>query len=279
MAKEFDKEAYKAQKKAEMDELFQNLNDGTLTITGNTAEYRKYLNTQARLDRYSVSNAILVCQQIEDARQLKTFDEWKKHDVSIKKGEKGISILEPYEYDTRNGGKGRGYKVRKVFDVSQTTAEARESRFLSGISERGLLKALIDDSPVPVEAVDMIDETHNALYEPRNRKLFVKRGLEPKEFFKEVSLEMAYAEFDAGDYSFEKEKYTEKAQAAAYMLCRKYGFETEGLNVKIPEAYQTMPAKDIRKDLTECKKVFANINERMNIAIEKQREAKENRER
>ena len=64
MNQEYDKEAYKTKKKAELDEIFRMLNDATEGLISDADKFKAYLDVQARLDRYSVSNAILVAKQL-----------------------------------------------------------------------------------------------------------------------------------------------------------------------------------------------------------------------
>jgi len=53
---------------------------------------------------------------------VRNFDEWKKQEASIKKGEKALNILVPVQLE--KGGEERTYfQISRVFDVSQTTAE------------------------------------------------------------------------------------------------------------------------------------------------------------
>ena len=59
---------------------------------------------QARFDRYSVGNAVLITAQKADATQLSDFKGWKNNGVFIKKGESGIVLLEPGEEYTKEDG-------------------------------------------------------------------------------------------------------------------------------------------------------------------------------
>ena len=66
-------------------------------------KFRAFLDTQARLDRYSAANALLIYTQYPQATQLKDFNDWAEEKVSISKGAKSISILEPVEYAKNDG--------------------------------------------------------------------------------------------------------------------------------------------------------------------------------
>ena len=69
---------------------------------------------------------LLILAQKPDATQLKDFDGWKDAGASIKRQQKGISILEPgEEYEREDGSIGTSYNVKRVFDISQTTARAK----------------------------------------------------------------------------------------------------------------------------------------------------------
>ena len=71
------------------------------------AKFQQYLDVQAKFDRYSVTNALLIQAQMPEATKLKSFDGWKETGASIRKNAKGISILEPgEEYWRENGAVG-----------------------------------------------------------------------------------------------------------------------------------------------------------------------------
>ncbi|MCQ4794153.1 ArdC-like ssDNA-binding domain-containing protein [Anaerofustis stercorihominis] len=276
---EYDKQAYKEKKQAELAELFDTLNEETEEIAKDSEKYKAYLDTQARMERYSVSNVILLSKQRPDARQVKSFDDWKKLKVQVKRGEKGIAILEPYKYQKENGKIGTAYNVKRVFDVMQTDVRPREKMFLSDVSERGLLKALINEAPVPIEVVESLENGKNAEYAHEKQTLYIKRGLEPGTFFRAVSKELALAEFEVNnDFDYTKKAYIQKAEAVSYMLCRRYGIEPQ-ITPEIPEIFHGKEAKEIRRELSESREIFREINDRMNEAIEKQREAKREQER
>lgn len=59
--------------------------------------------------------------------------DWQEDGVKVSKGAKSLSILEPVEYAKKDGSTGIAYNVKKVFDVSQTTAEDRLRRPLTEI--------------------------------------------------------------------------------------------------------------------------------------------------
>ena len=95
--------------------------DETATaIVQDGEKFRGFLDTQARLDRYSAANALLIYSQYPKATQLKDFGDWAEEKVSINKGAKSISILEPVEYTKADGTPGVSYNVKK--DIGDSVA-------------------------------------------------------------------------------------------------------------------------------------------------------------
>ena len=53
-------EEYAAKKKAEKDAVYQMIDDTATEIVRDPDKFRAYLDTQARMDRYSAANALLI---------------------------------------------------------------------------------------------------------------------------------------------------------------------------------------------------------------------------
>ena len=78
-----------------------------------------YFWMQAQLTKFSVNNVLLILHQRTGASDVRTFEDWAKEGLSVKKGEQAIRIFEP---EKREDGK-TGFKVASVFDITQTTGE------------------------------------------------------------------------------------------------------------------------------------------------------------
>ena len=165
MEKDIDREKFKEKKRAELEALYDAVNEETLMIAEDPEKFSAYLRVQARFNRYTVTNAILLLHQFPDAQKLKTFEGWKRDGASAKRGEKSISILEPYSYTKADGSMGKGFRIKKLFDISQTDLKQSPAPFLSGVSSRSLLRALLETSPVESEAVDALDHGKDAVYD------------------------------------------------------------------------------------------------------------------
>lgn len=143
-------EEWKAKKQAEKDAVYQMIDDTATAIVQDGEKFRGFLDTQARLDRYSAANALLIYNQYPKATQLKDFGDWAEEKVSINKGAKSISILEPVEYTKADGTPGVSYNVKKVFDVSQTKGRQTPAPTVNR-DPQALVAVMIDTSPVIVE--------------------------------------------------------------------------------------------------------------------------------
>ena len=278
MEKEFDREKFKEKKRAELEALYDAVNEETLMIAEDPEKFSAYLRVQARFDRYTVTNAILLLHQFPDAQKLKTFEGWKREGAFVGRGEKSISILEPSSYMKEDGSTGKGFRVKKLFDISQTDLKQSPALFLSGVSSRSLLRALLEASPVGAEAVDTLDHGKDAVYDQEKQKIYIRRMLEPDDFFRAVAVSIAEAQL-AEQGSSSQEELRSKAEAAAFMLCVKYGIDLGSLRVKMPGAAAQMEIKDIKAELSEIRKTFTSIADRVDASIRERRERRARRER
>ena len=91
----FDKEAWAEKKMAERRAVYE-LADSTADVIRQDGEkFREYLEIQAKFDRYSVTNALLIQAQMPEDTRLKRFDGWQETGASIRKKDKGASIRGP----------------------------------------------------------------------------------------------------------------------------------------------------------------------------------------
>lgn len=271
MAKDLDRINFKEKKRAELEALYDAVNDETLMIAEDPEKFSGYLRVQARFDRYTVTNAILLLCQFPDAQKLKTFEGWKRDGVSVKRGEKSISILELSDYMKTDGSQGRGFRIKKLFDVSQTDMRQNPGTFLSGVSSRSLLRALLEASPVETEAADTLDPGKDAVYDQEKQKIYIRRMLEPDDFFRAAAGSIAEAQL--AEHGSSQEDLRSKAEAAAFMLCVKYGIDPGSLRVKMPGAAAQIGSKEIKNVLSEIRKTFTNISELMDASIREQKRA------
>ena len=161
---EFDKEAWAAKKKAERDEVYVLADATAEAVCADGGKFRDYLDVQAAFRNYSATNALLILATKPDARRLGDKDFWRDQGVYIKRQEfsRPIKIVESNgEYTRDDGSIGVSYNIKRVYDISQTTARTRAPQAVSH-DARALLNALIYKRPAPVQSVDCLLYTSDA---------------------------------------------------------------------------------------------------------------------
>lgn len=265
----FDKDAWAERKQAERQEVYALADSTAEKITADGSAFKDYLDVQAKFDRYSVTNALLITAQMPQATQFKGFDSWKENGASIKKQQKGISILEPGEEYTRDDGSvGISYNVKKVFDISQTTARTKAQPTVNR-DERLLLKALISNPPVPIQSVDELPENVGAYYDHDQQAILVRKGMDAPDIFRSVSKELARAEIAAGHEAYSREDTSFKAYCASYLLCKKNGIDVSGYDFsELPDSIREADPQNIRAELSEIRDAAGDVSARMAKVLE-----------
>ena len=259
----FDKEAWAEKKQAERQAVYDLADSTAEAVSADGSKFQAYLDVQTRFSRYSATNVLLILAQKPDATQLKDFDGWKDAGASIKRQQKGISILEPgEEYEREDGSIGTSYNVKRVFDISQTTARAKAQPSVS-MDDRLLLKALISRPTVPIQMVDDLPNHMGALYDHDQQVVFVRRGMDAADIFRSVSKELAHAEIAAVTKDYTREGAAFAAYSVSYMLCREYGIDASGYDFsRLPDSFRESDAQSIRAVLSEIRDTVLPIGTR-----------------
>ena len=262
----FDKDAWIEKKRQERAEAYELLDTATDEIVKDSEKFRDFLNTQAQFDRYSASNALLIAYQHPGATKVADFAAWKEDDVSVKKGEKAITILEPgSEFTREDGSTGFSVNVKKVFDISQTSSDNVNMRHRKP-DERAAIKALIASAPCAVILVDEL-KTSNARYSADKNTIFIVRGLEANEIFRALSFEIGIAKCAQNDMDRKDAMFP--AYCSAYILCERNGFDTGDFNFdKVPEQFAEKDAKETRRTLGSIRDMANEIGQEMNRQFE-----------
>lgn len=299
----FDKDAWGEKKQAERQAVYDLADATAIEVAGDGGKFQAFLDVQARFDRYSVTNALLILTQMPGATKVKDFDGWKENGATIKRHQKGISILEPGdEYTREDGTTGTYYNVKKVFDISQTTASSSRTSYRSfppkgeklarsvapplptksdnfagapvmqpavNVDDRLLLKALIHRPPVPIQMADELPGSAGAVYDHDQQAIFVRRGMEAPDLFRCVSLALARAEIAAIRQEYDPAQAAFPAYCASYMLCKKNGVDVSGYDFStLPEGLREADAQSIRAVLNEVRDAAHDISARMSRVLE-----------
>ncbi len=275
---DFDKEAWAARKQQERDSVYAMIDDYVSDMSVDGGPFQAYLDVQARFDRYSVSNAILVAAQCPEATKLADFDTWKASGVYVRRGEDAISILEPGKEYTReeDGSTGVFYNPKKVFDISQTNSRQRPAPVASR-DGRLLLKALINNAPCKVAISESLAENRVAMYQPEQNIVLVRPGMDAPTLFRSVAQELARAHLDKGGYECQNPGFA--AYSVSYMLCKRNGVPVEGFSFDhLPEGYSQMESQAFRDEVGVMREVSSKISADMNRVFEAQEKSQKHRD-
>lgn len=272
----FNKEEWAAKKQQERAEAFEMLDNATVEAVANPETFRDYLLIQSRFGKYSVSNALLISYQNNEATYLADFETWKEKGVFVQKGERGITLLEPgNEFTREDGTTGFSINVKKVFDISQTNSERSYSRRTP--DERRVLKALISSSPCDIRMTNELDGNVCARYVPKDDAIYIRQGLDGEDIFRSLSQEIVIANFAKNGVAREDCVFT--AYCATYVLCERNGFDTGDFDFeKVPEMFKDAEPKEIRGQLDKIRDSANELSQDMNRIMEEQQKAKRSRD-
>ena len=265
---------WKEKKQAEKDAVYQMIDETATAIVQDGEKFKSFLDTQARLDRYSAANALLIYNQYPQATQLKDFNDWEEGKVSINKGAKSISIREPVEYAKTDGTTGISYNVKKVFDVSQTKGKQTPAP-TANRNPQALVAVMIDTSPVNVEiAPELPHPNMGAFYDNNKQTLFVKKDLgDSVALCQCVAQELGHAQLSINSDAYSRKEMGYQAMCVGYMLCKKYGVETKNFAIeRIPDEWKNKEPKEIRAELSKTRTAMNEIHSRVSEEIYKQKQ-------
>lgn len=268
------KEEYAEKKRAEKEKVYQMIDDTAREVVSDPEKFKAFLDTQARVDRYSAANALLIYNQLPEAMQLKDFDDWGKDNVKIVKGAKSISILEPVEYTRRDGTPGISYNVKRVFDVSQTNGRKPPAPSVNR-DPKALITTMLDASPVAVEATNELPYPNMAaFYNNEKQTLFVKRGVGDSVAVAQcVAQELGHAQLSINSNTYSRRDMGFQAVCIGYMLCKKYGVDTQNFAIeRIPAELANKEPKEIRAELSKMRNAMSEIHSRVSEELYKKKQ-------
>lgn len=268
---EFDKEAWAAKKKAERDEVYVLADATAEAVCADGGKFRDYLDVQAAFRNYSATNALLILATKPDARRLGDKDFWRDQGVYIKRQEfsRPIKIVESNgEYTRDDGSIGVSYNIKRVYDISQTTARTRAPQAVSH-DARALLNTLIYKRPAPVQSVDELPNGMDAVYDREQNAVFVRRGLSANDLFCGLSKALAQAELARTGEEYTEENAGFKAQCVSYILGKEFGVDVTGYAFEAPADFlRTDDPQTIRTELTDIRDTAYDISSRMMRSLE-----------
>lgn len=260
----FDKDTWLKQKQKDRNDAFASIDSEVKKFT-DIDKLNTYLNVQSRFDKYSVGNAVLIAASKPDAEKLADAKTWQKNGVYIKKGERGITILEPgEEFKREDGSTGVNYNAKKVFDISQTTAE-KKSQESKNYDISKIISSLIQSSPVNVCRSSILPDDKNVYFNRRDNAIVIREGIPADEIVRELSKEIV--SLRVGSEKTAKEGMTAlRAYAVSYIVCKRYNIETPVYDFK-SKLFDGLNAQAIRSELgkirSEANSICNNIDRQL----------------
>lgn len=205
---------------------------------GKSDRLQQYLEVMARFPRYSFNNCMLIAIQFPSATLIQGFHAWRKVGRTVKKGEKGISIIAPMvgkkkddEPQSNDDGEKTvfGFKVVHVFDVSQTEGdELPEFAQVSGDPGENIPAI---ESLIRSWGIELVYEEIPCGADGLSKKgaIVVDPDLEPAKrlltLVHEASHERLHADAERRKQTTKTVRETE-AEAVAHIVCRALGLDT-----------------------------------------------------
>lgn len=267
-------EEYAEKKKAEKDAVYHMIDEAAAEVVSDPEKFKAFLDTQSRMDRYSAANALLIYMQNPTASQLKSFGDWGEEGAKINKGAKSLSILEPVEYTKNDGTTGISYNVKKVFDVTQTTANRQPAPTANRDPQR-LVAVMLDTAPINKENADELPFPNmGAFYNNEKQTLYVKRNIgDSVALCQCVAQELGHAQLSMNSEVYSRRDMGFQAVCVGYMLCKKFGVDTKNFAIdRIPEELAKKEPKEIRAELAGTRTAMNEIYSRVSDELYRQKQ-------
>lgn len=138
------------------------------------------------------------------------------------------------EYAKRDGTTGISYNVKKVFDVAQTNGKRPPAPTVNR-DPKALITTMLDSSPVNVEATNELPYPNMAaFYNNEEQTLYVKRDVGDSVAVAQcVAQELGHAQLSINSDSYSRSDMGFQAVCIGYMLCKKYGIDTQNLPLTV----------------------------------------------
>ena len=255
-------EEWKALKTAERDELNAMSDEAIMRTTRDPLAYQQYLDVQAENPRYSASNVLLVMAQNPEVSQFNSLKVWNNLGRTVKRDEEGMKlrVTDPY---VRDGKEYRGYKIGRVFDISQTTGKGGVPKLTLRENTPEMdtaLRKLLDLSPVKIKTDPA--SRRDAFYDPNTQEITVSTSLTDTHTFSALAREIALASIhNHGQYPYySREDCMLDASSVSYMLSRSFGLSAERPNVSnLTSLFEGMEVQDRRGVLDSLQQLFQRM--------------------
>lgn len=221
--------------------------------------YKNYLEGMSHFNNYSARNIRLIKAQLPKASMVASFNEWKKRNGHVNKGEKALYVQAPIKVIKKdvdgnpiiNSETGEKetltyFKPVPVFDISQVSPVKGKELNLPKMGEvipsqitkeyyQNVYRSLRDisqkENGIPIRFREL--EKSDGSYSPKTNEITIKKGMTYEQTLSTLIHEMAHSELH------NKKSLTERfegkltrsskelqAESIAYVVCNHLGFDT-----------------------------------------------------
>ena len=301
------KAEYKTEKREEMKELFKKIDDGVKAVF-ESESYKNCLRYMSKFTNYSAGNCILIMLQKPDASLVAAFGKWKELGRTINKGEKGIAILAPMSFKSKelkeqpvkdssgnqmyndDGSEKKekveveqtsiGFKKVYVFDVSQTSGDPIPE-YVHELNEdiedenvEAVINAVQDITGIPVDFED-IKSGAKGYYSYAEQRIVIQENLSGAQAVKTAIHECAHALLHDPDKKLptmntSRSDKEVQAESVAYIVASRYGLDTSDYSFPYLASWsQGKQLEQLNRFLNEIQETARNICGAIDAELEK----------
>lgn len=207
------------------------------------------------------ANALLIYAQCPDATRLGSFEDWKKEQAYIRKGEKGIRIYvrSPGKEDPKTHRTKYFYNVEHRFDISQTNAHSQPEE-ITWADPLDIVKAIAKTGANWVKYDPEIPDGVDAAYIPDLREVRVRHGQSADEMCFPLLTELChYEQHRLMGKTYERSPETNfVAYCGGYVLARRFGVSAEKATFQ-REVFPEIPCGNVQEKCGAVKNLLSGI--------------------
>ncbi len=251
----------KTEKKEQVQQLLNQLNEGVLNFDYSPEKFKAILLMQALMPSYSFKNVMLINSQLSGATYVASFKRWKELNRNVVKGQKALRILAPRikkEEDEITGeedSKLVGFIGVPVFDISQTEGDPLPIDSVKLKLEGDSLEAMkiftwtkrlavLNGCIIRIGYADGA----NGYYAPGSHSIMIDSKLSPNHMAKTAVHELVHSRLHR--YAVNKTTEEEResvAEGVAFIVCTYLGLDTSDYSFEYVRGWSSDDGKSLLK--------------------------------
>ncbi|MDE6817452.1 hypothetical protein D5272_13395 [bacterium D16-76] len=236
-------------------------------VWGDMEEFPRLLDVAERFNLASgtlgggSANALLIYAQCPHATRLGSFEDWKKEQAYIRKGEKGLRIYvrSPGKEDPKTHRTKYYYNVEHRFDISQTNAHL-QTEDVSWTEPLDIIRAIAKTASFGIQYDPEIPDGVNAAYIPELNEVRVRDGQDAEQMCISLLTEFChYEQHKLMGKTYERNPNTNfVALCGGYVLARRFGVSTENVLFQ-REVFPEIPGENMQEKCGAVRDLLSRI--------------------